>query len=72
MPNFLNKESDSFYAVSPNMSCDQLPHVKKCDLFFYNPSECLTTQVYETCKTAYHPDPRDNPLFSEGIDNLTQ
>lgn len=64
-------EGDSFYAVSPNVSCNQLPHLKKSDLFFYNPKKSLTTDVYESCQTAYYENPRDEPLFVEGIDNLT-
>lgn len=45
--------------------------MKKCDLFFYSPKESLSTQVFDKCETMYFEDPRDQPLFMEGIDNLT-
>ena len=35
-------ESDSFYTVCPNVEYDKLMDLKKIDIYFYNPSDCLT------------------------------
>lgn len=64
-------ESDSFYTVNPNVEHSKLMGLKKIDIYFYNPSDCLTMQCYNKAKPMFVENPRQNIRFVEGFDNLT-
>ena len=67
-----NPSPSAFYAISPNHA---VPALKICkpDIYFYNlPDKSLSAMIYENFKEAlYIKDPRSNPNFFEGIDNLS-
>jgi hypothetical protein len=48
-----------------------LKALKKADLFFYNPLKCISTGAYKSNKPILKIKPRDDPLFMQGVDNLT-
>lgn len=64
-------ESDSFYTINPSIECSRLNSLNKLDIYFYNPKACTSLDCFNTAKPIYLSNPRSDPGFVEGFDNLT-
>lgn len=65
-------KSNSFVALSPNIELNEIKTPKKLSLFHYNPGKCISTTFLESKRKSLSiNNPRDEPFFLEGVDNLT-
>ena len=64
-------EGDSFYTINPSIECGRLKSLNKLDIYFYNPKACLSLECFKKAEPQFLSNPRSDPEFVEGFDNLT-
>lgn len=67
-----NDKTKSYMALSPNLDVESIKLPRKLSVFYYSPGRCLSMDFLESGKNCQlHNNPREQPHFLEGIDNLS-
>lgn len=64
-------EGDSFYTINPSIEMARLNSLNKLDIYFYNPKSCVSLDCFNSAEPIFLSNPRSDPSFVEGFDNLT-
>ena len=68
----IDEKTGNYMALSPNTNIENLKDSGKLNMYFYNPSKCLSVLFLESGqKSLLVQAAREQPEYLEGVDNLT-